>query len=438
MFARKLRALGVAGVLFATLLSGLGANRIIVYSGQNPTSAQANQSPRFQRLGDGTFMRDVMGALATSGAYSNLKIIPGTGLFVTVNPQNASQLGALYQMASDDPNPIPTSAPNLPADNTQIIVQATQAANSSAIGPLAAPGGGGNAVYYLLEAQLSTIDGNQQSLLFVNSSGTTQYNNVNTWRSDVITYQTKAGTASTADCSSTFPTPPSVDSGWVSIGLVCVPNGLTQIVTGDISMTTTTKFSSVFNVTGSAPVVVTSNNVTCPTCFTTANTQALAGLGVSSPLCTDSGSLLTTTGCAIPIKQGSLGTSNVLCSNASSGNIDECINSNWPFNTGGTAITVQVVPAGCAAGAICTCRPSPSGGETPCDSDNYLSISPHTGCHATNATVNAAQPDFGLLVSTVNETGGSNTGVHILWYNATGSAIAGNTDIGVYVICLSG
>lgn len=237
------KKLSVAAMLLVGLAicatPAIAANRVMVYSGQNPSSTETNQQPRFQRLADGTFMRDVMGSLATTGAYSNLSIVSGSGLCVTVNPTNASQLGALYQLAADDPNPLPPSVtPNLPADNTNIVIQATQATNSSAICSLNGATTPGQSRPYLLEAQLTTIDGNQQSMLFVSSNGTTSYQNVNTYRSDTIVYQTKTGSDGVS------PTPPPVDSGWVSVGSIIVPQGTSQITSGMIAMTTSTNFQN--------------------------------------------------------------------------------------------------------------------------------------------------------------------------------------------------
>jgi hypothetical protein len=95
----------------------------------------------------------------------------------------------------------------------------------------------------MIEAQLSSVDTSQQSVLFIPSSGIPQYQNVLTQRQDVISYQINAGSSSAADCSSTFPTPPTVDAGWTQIGLVCVAHGVTQVTTGMIAMSGGTNFN---------------------------------------------------------------------------------------------------------------------------------------------------------------------------------------------------
>ena len=97
---------------------------------------------------------------------------------------------------------------------------------------------GSNSVYYLVEGQIGTVDGNPQSILFINSNGTTQYNNVNTYRSDVITYQTVEGAPAAS------PTPPPADLGWVPIGNVHITNGQTQVHSGDITMDSNTAFTA--------------------------------------------------------------------------------------------------------------------------------------------------------------------------------------------------
>ena len=222
--------------------------RVMVYAGQNPDTNETNLIPRFQRLADGTMLRDILSTLGTSGAWSNIAIRPGSGLNVTINPYpNTSQLGAVYQIGQNDVTalpPPPGQSPNqIPADSTNIIIQATQNVQSNPLGPLSAPSGAGNGIYYMVEAQLSSIDTQNQSMLFVSSSGITNYQNVNTQRQDIITYKLNPGGPGTADCSTTFPTPPAVDSGWIEIGLVCIPHALTQITTANIAMFLGTNFN---------------------------------------------------------------------------------------------------------------------------------------------------------------------------------------------------
>ena len=66
----------VAHPVSAQVTGVSGTPRVIIYSGQNPQSSQTNYTARFQRLASGTFMRDVLGSLITSGAWGNLSIVP--------------------------------------------------------------------------------------------------------------------------------------------------------------------------------------------------------------------------------------------------------------------------------------------------------------------------------------------------------------------------
>lgn len=270
-------------------MSNEPTGRVMVYAGQNPDTNETNLGVRFTRLAMGTLMRDLLSGVSPTGAWSNLQITPGSGNCVTINPgPNTSQLGAVYQLAVDDATklpPNPGQAPNqLSPDTTKIMVQSTQNTPSSQLCGLNGPGGSGNAIYYLLEAQLGSIDTVNQSMLFVSSSGVTSFQNVNTQRQDVITYQTNSnGGSGTADCNTTFPPAPSVDSGWVEIGTICVPHGTTQITTGQISMYGGTNFNG--NSFGSIHFGgnYTSNGGANPSTLTTSN-NAQCGGGTGSGL----------------------------------------------------------------------------------------------------------------------------------------------------------
>lgn len=210
--------------------------RVIVYPNQTPASTQQNSNARFQRIVVGDFMRDSFGnTVATAGTFGNLTVAPGTGLFVTVGPKANGTDGRVYQQGQNDPNPLPTGGvtPALAADTTVTMISGAVPSVSSPLGPLTAPGTS-NSVYYLIESQLSSADGNPQSELFVqqngNGSATQTFATVNTNRVDAVAFQVKAGTASTT------PSKPTVDTGWVAIGYVLVPNGKTQILTTDITL----------------------------------------------------------------------------------------------------------------------------------------------------------------------------------------------------------
>lgn len=284
----------------AQVTATAGTARVMVYAGQNPDTNEYNLAPRFSRLQLGTFMRDVFNASGLNGAWNGINVVSTTGLYVTVNPSPSSQLGSIYQMGVDDASALPPSpgqAPNqIPADNTRIMIQATQAAATTALGPFPAPGGSGNATYYIVEAQLSPADTQNQSMLFVSTSGITSYQNVNTQRQDQITYQVGGNTSTgTANCTSTFPTLPTSDSGWIGVAYICVPHGLTQLTSSYITMDTSTQFtaSTFGSVTFGGPYTVSGGG--SPSVLTTHNffgcnipdMEGLAvdntGLGLTSP-----------------------------------------------------------------------------------------------------------------------------------------------------------
>jgi hypothetical protein len=420
--------------------------RVMVYAGQNPDTNETNIQWRFQRLAQGTFTRDVLASLASTGAWSNLQITPGNGLNVTVNPgPNTSQLGAVYQMGPDDSTalpPPPGAAPNqLPSDNTRIAIQATQAVASGAIGPLNGPSGSGNAIYYMIEAQLSQVNAANQSLLFVSSSGTTSFQNVNTQRQDIITYQSKAGSSGTGNCTSTFPTPPSVDSGFVEVGLVCVPHSTTQITNGMIAMFGGTNFNGFsFSSVAFGGTYASNGGATASTLSTTNNN----GCGLSNGLgfvINNAGSTNNGTHILEDDLNGDLGVcgSNLTIFDQASNSTVPTITVDTPLDSGTSASEVlypaavqnasEVLQATCASGSICG---KSGGGEKvicsngPASTPNAAIINPQTL---------AGFGVAGLLIPVQNKPASTPGGIAIYWWNQTGSGIGGQTVVFNYV-CL--
>ena len=249
ILACALAAMVIPNTAAAQVTAVAGTARVMVYAGQNPDTNESNLGPRFVRLALGTLLRDIFNGYGLNGAWNGINVVATTGLYVTINPSPSSQMGSIYQMGVDDATavpPPPGASPNqIPADNTRIMIQATQAAATSALGPFPAPGASGHGTYYVVETQLTEADTQNQSMLFVSPSGITSYQNVNTQRQPTITYQIGTNTTSgTADCVSTFPTLPAPDSGWVEVGLVCVPHGTTQLTSANIAMFTNTQFTA--------------------------------------------------------------------------------------------------------------------------------------------------------------------------------------------------
>lgn len=240
---KSLRTLAALFGIFAILgpFLALADTRVIVYSTENPTSNDTNSVMQLDRISKGGFMRDALGpTLVASGAYSGMACSPGTGLYVTTGPTGA--YGDLYQQVANDPNPLPTGGyPSpLPASTIQTVVAAQQTTVSAPLGPLTAPGGG-LSTYYLIEFQVGSTDTNSQSRAFVSSTGSKTFASVNVNRIDSIAYQVKAGTPSAT------PSIPAVDSGYTAMCTALIPNGRSQVLSGDIAPVTATQFTGFTN-----------------------------------------------------------------------------------------------------------------------------------------------------------------------------------------------
>ncbi|MDE2102094.1 MAG: hypothetical protein KGL39_32915 [Patescibacteria group bacterium] len=226
------------------------ADRIIKYPGENPASTDMNQGDRYIRETFGVFAMQLLGITASgSGAYGGLVVNPQSGMNVEVDVPSGSH-GVLLQVAQAD-SVMPSSVtPQLGADTTNVMVPYFQNANS---GGLPVPAPGSNSIYYLVEAQGQTVDTNNATRLFVDTSGNRYNANVNTVRADQIVYQIKAGTAGVS------PTPPPADSGWVGIANVEVPTGATSC-TASCTITQTTNTIAAAVASSCAACVLTNSN----------------------------------------------------------------------------------------------------------------------------------------------------------------------------------
>ena len=227
------RILTLAAALAVTVGFAMPANaqsQIIILSGQNPSSTEANQESRFIRLALGTWIKYALGNQLGSGLFGGLSVVPNGGMNIAVQNSVTNAPGAIIQSCPDDTNPVPsTGTPFLSADATTIGCLGLVSTSSGSIGPMTAPGTG-LSQYYLLESQLVRVDTNPQTVTFENSSGVKTTSSQNRWRVDQPNYQLKAGTASST------PTVPTADSGWMGIATVLVPSGTATITSGMISM----------------------------------------------------------------------------------------------------------------------------------------------------------------------------------------------------------
>ena len=306
---RKIISAALA-VLFVLLCAApaFATDRSIAYPLQNPTSEQFNAQARAARMALGTALRDFLGSsLSAGGVYTNLTVAPNGGMYVAVAPTTTGTPGAVYQLAQDDPNPLPQGfyTPQLSADTTLTIVPALQSGPSSSIGPLSAPAGG-TSQYYLIEAQVQTSDTTPLPMTFLNSQGTPSTLTVNTVRHDGAVFQAKAGTPA-----SSSPAVPSVDSGWVAVAKILIPGGASSITSG---MITAYPAFQGFVVNGSSVSVsaLTISSLATAGCLQNSNT----GVITSSP-CTSG---LGTVNATSPITSTtSGGVATVACPNCVSG-----------------------------------------------------------------------------------------------------------------------
>jgi len=214
-----------------SIAPAFAGSRVIWYPNQNPTAEGLNSISRFTRLALGTWMRDAAGSnLSAGGFYTDLTVAPNGGMFVAVSPTTANTLGAIYQLAVDDPNPLPQGSytPQLSSDTTKVMVQALQSGPTGSVGPITAPSSG-LSQYYLVEAQVLTTDTVPIPFTFLDTHGNPSSLTLNSVRQDQIVYQLKAGTAASS------PSQPTVDTGWIAIAYVLVPSGTSTITSGMIS-----------------------------------------------------------------------------------------------------------------------------------------------------------------------------------------------------------
>lgn len=303
------KALSIAiAVLFSLALGSttLAANRVFVYPGQNPQSTQWNQQARFQRISDGTVLFDLFGGSYGNNSqvgYSNLTVTPQSGLYATVNLTNPGRAAVVYIASQDDVNPLPVGySPQLPADALTILLAGIQTASSNGCavppataancGPFNPPGTSGQSVYWIVEASVKTIDVDPLSLLFVNSSGITSYNSLNTQRQDVPYFKIKQGTPAVS------PTVPSVDTGFIGVATVLVPYGASTVTAGMIAAYPTIGLTAscsgcISTMIGNAPISVGVVGSTATVSLTGPLAIGYGGTGTSSP------GLLTGTGISI-------------------------------------------------------------------------------------------------------------------------------------------
>ena len=240
------KLIAALGVLFAMSVSVLPAGALDStqsYYGQVLDPSWLNLEPRDVKAGLGEALYNILGS---NPQFSNLSVTASGGLYVSVGPSTSGQFGALYQPGPLAPfavggSPIGASgATQLAADSTQVMLQGLVGSPALSVGPLTAPSGSGTSISYLVECQVQEVSKTPQTQTFEtlpNYTYTTA--TANRDLADTIACQSKASTASAS------PTTPSVDSGYVSIASVLVPNGTTTLSTSNITITTANQLGGV-------------------------------------------------------------------------------------------------------------------------------------------------------------------------------------------------
>lgn len=228
----------VASLLIQRQNIALALSRITWYYQQNPISTWLNLQQRDLRVGLGTYWYDAFGGPGGTfnGTYSGLLVSPVTGLYVAVAPSNAAYAGALYQAVADDTSawggyPQGTGPSALPADSTNVVGQAILTAGTPNIGPLTVGASSGQSVIDLIECQVvPSVDQTSSTINLINGSGT--------GLTPVTANRDRIDSASCrfkASASSSSPTVPAADVGWIAIGYATLPYGTSTINSGQIT-----------------------------------------------------------------------------------------------------------------------------------------------------------------------------------------------------------
>ncbi len=208
----------------------LAVDRVQYYYGINPPSQWANQQQRQLRLGLGGAWQALWG---TAGGYYNLSVAPAGGLNVQVQPTTLTSVGSLYQYIAEDPNPFGSGTSALAADTTTTIVQGTLDPQVSpsvvSVGAVLPGTSSGQSIANLVECQVQVTDLTSQTQNFYNSIGIVSQTSVTRDRRDLIACQIKSST------SAVTPTTPTLDTGWIGIGVAVVPYSTVTVTTGMIT-----------------------------------------------------------------------------------------------------------------------------------------------------------------------------------------------------------
>lgn len=212
-------------------------DRTIVYPGQQPTDVVWLSAERNAMVALGYLAQGVLG---TNTVVDGLACIP------TVPPSLAVQIGAgaIYAQESIDG----TAYGSLPMDSVDMVIKQGIALAVPNL-TLSPPATSGQAINYLIQAEISETDTGATVLPYFNSAApTVPFTGPNgsgvaqpTLRQCTLVVQAKAGTSATAGSQVT----PAPDAGFVGLYVVTVANGATALTSAQISVLPTAPFIAV-------------------------------------------------------------------------------------------------------------------------------------------------------------------------------------------------
>lgn len=201
-------------------------DRTIVYAGQQPTDTDWLKHERNMMVG---LAAAAQASLGTNTVADGLQITPSipANMIVNIAP------GSIYQQVALDAN----AYGSLPVDTVHLIIKQGISLDSIPL-TLTPPVVAGQAVNYLIQAQLQEVDDTTLILPYFdsanplvpftgpNGTGTAQP----TRRACKVLVQAKVGVAATAGSQVT----PAPDAGFIGLYSVTVANGATSITSGNI------------------------------------------------------------------------------------------------------------------------------------------------------------------------------------------------------------
>ena len=200
-------------------------DRPIVYPGSIPLDTDVLRAAQNAMVAFGSIAAAMLG---TGTVVDGLACSP-SGLAVQVGP------GAIFQSAPLEATPYGS----LPADTADSIVKCGINSQTTTTATLTPPGSVGQAINYLIEAQLQEADTGATVLPYYNAANpSVAYSGPggggaaqNTLRTQRVSLQVKAGAAATTGSQAT----PGADAGWTPLWIVTVNAGAVAVTPGNIA-----------------------------------------------------------------------------------------------------------------------------------------------------------------------------------------------------------